>query len=1227
MKWNNFFKKLSYLLLAVILFKPCGITLAQNIERFVFPGSGTCEDPFLIEDARALKAFRDQVNAGESFENCWFYQTENIDLKGEIWQPIGVYDSGCYFEGVYNGGGHYIENLLIVPEAGTKNNSGFFGVLGGTVLNLGIESGSIYGSCVGSIASHSMSGSRPYIINCYSRAELIGSRTGGIADNFSGGVIINSWFDHQKGSLHGRQKGDIVSYDGVIVECYEDGDSFGRKIGGKVWAEAENITIEEQQADRSVLYACSRVDIDMLIPWEWNGTTLVFARQPLDGKVMEFEGEGTRKSPYLIQSYDDLTLFRDLVNTGYSFENTWFRQTADIEIETDDWTPIGLYDSDNYFSGVYDGNGKCIEGLSIQNHEAGELDNAGLFGKLNGVVANLMIKDASVEGECCGIVASSSVGNKRTMAIINCFVQGTICANRPGGIVDSFDQGLIAGCISDVEMSFKNQDKWDEASLKAAQNTSMGGITARSMDTKVYGCYTTAHQVMPEAVRSATSSTISTETLQSDAFLWKQNLKIGLIQQLFGNEYRVDLLEWVSLEPGMETMGGNRCIQIVAILNEYLPIAGLLLAITVMALLKRKKLWKETYQIAAAIISGIVAVFVDCAALGSARESITIGRVIFIVLVNAFFFVELYAVGRRYWRDLCSVRINWALLVAMVGLLALELAQFTTVPRYDAALYYGSFARGSKLFRLDLLTYIGAFVCWKWAQGTALLLAPFEFLMPGQMIGVYISNIIITEVTLVLTYRLIRETIPSLSKPAAIFSSLILLLCPFQLGMFTYLCFDTHCVYYLIWMIYSYKRKNDLMVSFCGFLLFFSKLSGGVFYTIFLIVATVYEVLTKYKGPISRRIVKWWKWSRSLLWMLPAFMYLPTMRWGEWLTIQHFSGASVSPSAASKEMISLLNTLVQSFVFGFRWLFVLLIILMIGVLLVRRLKRGHNPLRGSNVYSQEVLSQEGVGIMLATAAGGLAVVVMLLLYNSDAECPRYTAPTNVMYALLVPVAICVLCEKRRMRTIMTGLIAVLLLIQTYWSIDPAITQTRTSIDTGTNQLYRLALEGDSREDMNLGADYSRGYGSVGDIYAYNIEYNYYDGLIQEVLSEIEPDQDDRFYVLDVIDYELHLHGMQYYIYWNTEIKHSTYDGDDPHSIILSHRSVSTEEIVKSAAPQNSLGKDFYLIVPARVDSDAALSTLKEGGFRILEEYGPQNIYGSMRVYHLVYDLNPLKGGI
>lgn len=188
-----------------------------------FRGSGTKEDPYLIEDATGLKQFRDLVNEGDSFDYTYFRQTNDIDLKSESnWIPIGEYGSDHYFYGFYDGTGHTISNLTIYPKDDVSGNVGLFGVLCGEVRNLGIESGTITGACVGAIASHGASCAA--IINCYNKASVNGVRAGGIADNFQGQIL----FCMNLGQVTSSEgvAGGILSYTCKEVRyCYSTGDN------------------------------------------------------------------------------------------------------------------------------------------------------------------------------------------------------------------------------------------------------------------------------------------------------------------------------------------------------------------------------------------------------------------------------------------------------------------------------------------------------------------------------------------------------------------------------------------------------------------------------------------------------------------------------------------------------------------------------------------------------------------------------------------------------------------------------------------------------------------------------------------------------------------------------------------------------------------------------------------------------------------------------------------
>ena len=144
-------------------------------------GSGTETDPYRIGTAEGLKWFRDKVNNAtkEPDTKICAELTEDIDLNGEAWTPIGIGDAFYArtppYSGTFDGKGHTIKNLSIDSSA---HYVGLFGyVYGGTIRNLTV-SGSVKGSeHTGGIAGAANGGT---FENCANQCAVQGGTTGGI---------------------------------------------------------------------------------------------------------------------------------------------------------------------------------------------------------------------------------------------------------------------------------------------------------------------------------------------------------------------------------------------------------------------------------------------------------------------------------------------------------------------------------------------------------------------------------------------------------------------------------------------------------------------------------------------------------------------------------------------------------------------------------------------------------------------------------------------------------------------------------------------------------------------------------------------------------------------------------------------------------------------------------------------------------------------------------------
>ena len=101
-------------------------------------GTGTADDPYIIETAEQLAYFGSRVNSGDSFNGEYILLQRNIDLNRLPWTPIGMNDA--QFQGFFDGGGHTVSGLYYSSEPMFVLYIGFFGrVSDATIVNLSLK--------------------------------------------------------------------------------------------------------------------------------------------------------------------------------------------------------------------------------------------------------------------------------------------------------------------------------------------------------------------------------------------------------------------------------------------------------------------------------------------------------------------------------------------------------------------------------------------------------------------------------------------------------------------------------------------------------------------------------------------------------------------------------------------------------------------------------------------------------------------------------------------------------------------------------------------------------------------------------------------------------------------------------------------------------------------------------------------------------------------------------
>lgn len=210
-------------------------------------GSGTKNDPYLIDTGAELAWFADQVKNGKV--TLCAKLTADIDLNGHPWTPIGSFGSSKNYQGTFDGCNSTVNGL----QVSDKSYAGLFGVIGasGVVERLivagmisitsvsgnGIDNvgaGGIAGYCKGTIFQCSSS---VYISNTGMNYSAV---AGGIVGRAAEGAIVDSCNNYgtvgsQKNINYAGGIVGVASENAVIRYCTNEGAVNGvQGVGGIV---------------------------------------------------------------------------------------------------------------------------------------------------------------------------------------------------------------------------------------------------------------------------------------------------------------------------------------------------------------------------------------------------------------------------------------------------------------------------------------------------------------------------------------------------------------------------------------------------------------------------------------------------------------------------------------------------------------------------------------------------------------------------------------------------------------------------------------------------------------------------------------------------------------------------------------------------------------------------------------------------------------------------------
>ncbi len=295
----------------------------------------------------------------------------------------------------------------------------------------------------------------------------------------NGGTIENCSAGNYGGAVKIRNTSRFTMNGGTISSCtaqqgggvYVDGSStFTMNDGSIASCTAVNggNSVFVVKPSASFTMTGGTVDGSIALPYKVGNNTVYM------------DGLGTAAYPYQISTADQLKLFRDIVNgAGGQTQNrgAYAVLTADIDLNNEEWTPIGPSESSAY-TGTFDGQGHTVRNLSI----TGDVKRAGLFGcVIGGAIRKLTVAGSvscTVDQGWCGGIAGYAERETIENCASLCTVSYTGKDARVGGIVGYVPSSSSMTIICDC---------YNIGNITGSSDT--GGICGYNLSGRIFNCY------------------------------------------------------------------------------------------------------------------------------------------------------------------------------------------------------------------------------------------------------------------------------------------------------------------------------------------------------------------------------------------------------------------------------------------------------------------------------------------------------------------------------------------------------------------------------------------------------------------------------------------------------------------------------------------------------------------------------------------------------------------
>ena len=335
----------------------------RDISGLSLSGTGTSNDPYIINNADEWDLFTQKVSLGDTFSGKYVKLTDAISVTS----MVGTSEANS-FQGTFLGGGNAI--IANITDNSSQGAALFRYISGATIKNLSV-SGTVKSSqyhAAGLVGFAKGTGN--VIENCVVKASVSGSGyVGGIVGHATNSNISIS------GSVYSGLMTGGGNAQGTLIGW---GDSGTRTLTDCLYVMADgqstsNLDLVKGNGTPTV-ERCYKTTADgslgtLVLGFDEEPSTLgnilkaygsltAYEHGVLYGGTYyapPFSGTGTESDPYIINNTADWETFANYVKSGSTYSDKFYKLTQDINVST----MVGTDDA-NSFQGIFDGDGHTL---------------------------------------------------------------------------------------------------------------------------------------------------------------------------------------------------------------------------------------------------------------------------------------------------------------------------------------------------------------------------------------------------------------------------------------------------------------------------------------------------------------------------------------------------------------------------------------------------------------------------------------------------------------------------------------------------------------------------------------------------------------------------------------------------------------------------------------------------------------------------------------------------